>query len=374
MMPLSVYIHIPFCVRKCNYCDFLSAPATKAARADYITTLKKEIMQESLQYGQYSVHTVFVGGGTPSLLDGEELADLMETLRGSFHLEQDAEITIECNPKTADETKLKELRQAGFNRLSIGLQSANDDELRLLGRVHTYRDFALAYEQARSAGFANINIDLMSALPGQTLESWERTLRTVLELTPEHISAYSLIVEEGTPLACDLAQYPPLPDEDEDRMMYARTKELLADYGYGRYEISNYAREGYECRHNITYWTRGDYVGLGLGASSMVADCRWKNTDDMTRYLRGGDVKENMQQLTGNECMEETMYLGLRMMHGVSEDTFFQKNHRQLDDVYGDVIAKWIRRGYLVRENGYVRLTDCGIDVSNVILADFLLD
>ena len=406
MKTLSVYIHIPFCVQKCKYCDFLSAPATKPARQQYIEALKKEIMQESLQYVEYSVDSVFFGGGTPSILDGEQIAECMDVLRSHFHMSPNAEITMEMNPGTADLEKLTAIKEAGINRLSIGLQSTDNAQLKMLGRIHTYEQFLAIYEDARRAGFDNINIDLMSALPGQTQEDWELTLQRVVALHPEHISAYSLIIEEGTPLYRNLEQYPPIPDEEEDRKMYVRTKELLAQAGYYRYEISNYARKrvndksftrqlvsqtpqtqvlshsrqevSYECRHNSAYWIRSNYAGFGLGASSMVDNYRWKNTDDMQHYIelisQGKSVKEDKYKLSMQECMEEFMYLGLRMMKGVSEQEFEQLYGQPIDDVYKEVLDKWQQLGYLCRENGRIRLTDKGIDVSNVILADFLLD
>lgn len=383
MKTLSVYIHIPFCVRKCNYCDFLSSPASHEVRTQYLTALKKEMIRESMRYRDYCVETVFFGGGTPSLLSGEEIAGIMEVLRSSYTLSGKAEITLEMNPGTATPEKLRILYKAGINRLSIGLQSTDNQELKLLGRIHTYEDFQQTYKAARAAGFTNINIDLMSALPGQNLSGWGRTLEQVIALQPEHISAYSLIIEEGTALYENLAQYPPVPTEEEDREMYQNTKRILEEHGYYRYEISNYAKAGYACRHNIVYWTRGNYAGFGLGASSMVDNIRWKNTDNMNNYLQNAGldnslysagIKEEWQELTVNECMEEYMYLGLRMIQGVSEEGFLACFHRSMEEIYGKVLAKWEQTEYLQRKDGYIRLTDKGIDVSNVILADFLLE
>ena len=246
--------------------------------------------------------------------------------------------------------------------------------MKLLGRIHTWEDFLHTYEMARSAGFTNINVDLMSALPGQSCKTWEDTLEKVLTLKPEHISAYSLILEEGTVLFDRLDQYPPLPSEDEDRLMYQRTKQILREHGYERYEISNYARKGFESRHNTIYWTRKAYVGFGLGASSMVADRRWSNTIDMDCYLAmDSEKKEDMQLLSVQECMEEYMFLGLRMMKGVSIQGFYHVYQKSMWEVYGTVIDKWIKEGYLRQEGDYIRFTDKGIDVSNRILADFLL-
>lgn len=398
MRSMGVYIHVPFCVQKCDYCDFLSAPATRQRQQEYVTALRGEIAREAEQYVGYEVETIFFGGGTPSILDAEEIAGILECLRLSYRIAAAVEITIEMNPGTADNDKLMKFKQSGINRLSIGLQSADDAELKLLGRIHTYEDFLRTYCQARKAGFTNINIDLISALPGQDMKSWVQTLEKVTALQPEHISAYSLIIEEGTRLYDNMDEYPPVPDEDEDRRMYQMTKQILARTGYQRYEISNYARRGYECRHNCIYWQRGgghiaNYVGFGLGASSMVENMRWKNTDDMEKYLRAfvennntdcneevrrkesaaENVKVDIQKLSRNDCMEEFMFLGLRMMCGVSKVEFADSFGAGMDDIYGDVLRKWIAQGMLVQEGDHIRLTEAGIDVSNIVLRDFLL-
>lgn len=374
MKALGVYIHIPFCVQKCVYCDFLSGPATREKQQAYLAALKREIEEEAQQYSGYVIETVFFGGGTPSILEAEDIAACISLLKEKYVMSQEAEITIEMNPGTASREKLEGLRKAGVNRLSIGLQSAQNEELKLLGRIHTWEDFLHTYEMARAVGFRNINVDLMSALPGQSPATWEDTLRKVLELEPEHISAYSLIVEEGTVLYDRLEQYPPIPSEEDDRLMYQRTKQLLSQKGYDRYEISNYAKKGFESRHNTVYWVRKAYVGFGLGASSMVADRRWSNTTEMERYLNPNtNKKEELHTLSKEECMEEYMFLGLRMMKGVSRQGFFDTYGVRMNDIYGTAIEKWLQEGYLQQEGDYIRLTDRGIDVSNVILADFLL-
>lgn len=374
MQTLGVYIHIPFCVQKCVYCDFLSIPATKEKQQIYMNALKREIEEEAKNYSDYIVETVFFGGGTPSILEAEDIAECLMLLKEHYDMSEMAEITIEMNPGTVSAEKLRGLRQAGVNRLSIGLQSAQNEELKLLGRIHTWEDFCHTYELARKAGFTNINIDLMSALPGQNLETWENTLNRVLEWKPEHISAYSLMIEEGTVLYNRLDQYPPIPSEEEDRLMYQRTKQLLSEKGYERYEISNYTKKGFESRHNVFYWVRKAYVGFGLGASSMVADWRWNNTADMQKYLNPElNKKEDLRILTKEECMEEYMFLGLRMIKGVSIQGFFDRFGIKMEEIYGKVIDKWIKQGYLQQEEDRISLTEQGIDVSNVILSDFLL-
>lgn len=282
MNTLSLYIHFPFCVRKCQYCDFLSGPGTAKAMSSYINDLKNEIAFRGQFFRDHQVMSVFFGGGTPSLLSEIQMNDIMSCIRSNFSLNPHAEITCECNPGTLSEDKLNGFLNAGINRLSIGLQSANDTELEMLGRIHRYAQFEHNYQLARQCGFKNINIDLMSALPGQSVASYEDTLDKVLALEPEHISAYSLIIEDGTPFADALPV--PLPSEDDERLMYHLTKTKLAAHGYARYEISNYARPGFECRHNIVYWTRKNYLGLGLGSSSLIDEQRFCNPSDMKKY------------------------------------------------------------------------------------------
>lgn len=375
MKSLGVYIHIPFCVRKCNYCDFLSAPATKEQIAVYVSALKREIESEAVQYRDYEVTTVFLGGGTPSLLEAQQVTEVLDVLRKEYVVVEDAEITIEMNPGTATKEKLQALQKVGINRLSIGLQSANDNELRMLGRIHSYDMFLETYHSARMCGFDNINIDLMSGLPGQKIEDWEHTLQTIIDLKPEHISAYSLIIEEGTEIYQNIERYPALPSEEEDRMMYHKTKELLRKYGYERYEISNYAKSGYESKHNCVYWKRGAYVGFGLGASSMVDDLRWKNTEELAKYIDNiKDIKQEQEKLTRQDCMEEFMFLGLRMMEGVSKQEFFENFGISMQEMYGDVLKKWENQNMLYQDDKSVRLTEEGIDICNMIFLDFLVD
>jgi oxygen-independent coproporphyrinogen-3 oxidase len=363
-------------VQKCAYCDFLSAPATRDRQVEYLEALVREIVSESVKYKDYTVDTVFFGGGTPSVLESTDIERVLEQIRACYNLARDPEITMEMNPKTASLEKLCRLKKAGINRLSIGLQSADNKELATIGRIHTYEDFVQTYEWARAAGFDNINIDLMSALPGQNMRSYVSTLNKVFALKPEHISAYSLIIEEGTRLCENLDDYPPVPSEDEDRLMYQETKRLMAIHGYHRYEISNYARSGYECRHNIVYWRRGNYVGFGIGAASMVENVRWKNTEDIETYiLESGDcdkIRRDVEKLSENECMEEFMFLGLRMMSGVSEAEFLSTFGKNIRDIYGEVLDKWLALGMIIYKDGHYLLSDKGIDVSNVILADFL--
>ena len=275
MRELSIYIHIPFCVRKCLYCDFLSAPAGGKEMESYVNLLLREIEKQSIFYGDHTVISIFLGGGTPSLLSGGEVERILARIRKNFIMAPDVEITMECNPGTVTPEKMESYIASGINRLSIGLQSTEDEELARIGRIHSYGDFLEIYELARGAGFGNINIDLMSGLPGQSSVSWKKTLERVTALLPEHISAYSLILEEGTPLYVNQSGYT-FPTEEEDREMYALTGEYLAEAGYCRYEISNYGREGFACRHNKVYWKRGDYAGFGLGHPPWLTTCAGK--------------------------------------------------------------------------------------------------
>lgn len=363
MRPLELYIHIPFCERKCKYCDFLSAPSTVKERKKYVKSLCRKIRSYGELAKAYVVVTIFVGGGTPSILLPEQMEEIFTAIRGTFLIEESAEITIEMNPGTVNREKLVAYRRCGINRLSIGLQSADNEELRILGRIHTYEEFLDTYHMARAEGFDNINIDLMSAIPGQTLVSFEKTLKNVARLKPEHISAYSLIIEEGTPFYERYGEGnhdDELPDEETERRMYQMTKELLGRYGYVRYEISNYARPGYECRHNLGYWDRTEYLGIGSGAASLMDNRRW---------IEG----EQSEELTVQNQMEEYMFLGLRKMQGVSIRKFHEIFGRSITEVYGEVLKDMTKKGLLEIEEDYVRLTDYGIDVSNYVMSGFLM-
>lgn len=381
---MELYFHIPFCVRKCFYCDFLSAPADGQAKAAYMEALRRETTLRAEEYRCDSVTSVFIGGGTPSAVEAEEIAALLSTVRQHYPLAEDAEITIEVNPGTVTAEKLEVYRVAGINRLSIGLQSADDRELAAIGRIHTWQQFLDTYGLAVGAGYRNINIDVMSTLPGQTLESYRRTLEKILALTPQptHISAYSLILEEGTAF-WDMSQRGELtlPDEDADRQMYSETKRILAEAGYSRYEISNYAKLGHACRHNCGYWRRDEYAGFGIGAASLVRESRFRNGDSLTAYLRDPvGCREELQVLSPQEQMEEFMFLGLRMTEGVSERDFEDRFGQRLADIYGGVIQANLRDGLLEwqcgEEHGNARrlaLTERGLDISNYVMAQFLL-
>ncbi len=409
---LEIYIHIPFCVQKCRYCDFLSAPSSEETKDAYMEALCQEIAGKSREYADYLITTVFIGGGTPSCVKPEWLERIMQLLREYYHLSEDAEVSMEMNPATVDRKALTIYYAAGINRLSFGLQSVRSEELFCLGRMHSYEQFLEAYFTAREIGFSNINVDIMSGLPGQSLEHYRETLQKVtgLEPAPEHISAYSLIVEEGTPFYREFEKGTlQLPDENTEREMYETTRMFLQQKGYDRYEISNYARKGKKCRHNIGYWLRKNYVGFGIGAASLVDNVRFKNLDDLTVYMENPlNSTVDMQALTTQEQMEETMFLGLRLTEGVSYRGFRETFGSSLDRVYGEIIEKHVRDGLLyiygktpdagiVPDDGagfiddigsnvvvglrsgvgtaderYLCLTLKGMDVSNYVMADFL--
>lgn len=426
MTERGVYVHLPFCVRKCNYCDFLSGPASLRTMEAYVDCLIEEIRMmgaektkrvrklkkeqlkispEEFAAEKYSVTSIFLGGGTPSILPGEWARRIVDAIREAFLVAEDTEITIECNPGTVTMEKLQAYRKAGINRISFGLQSVHEEELHLLGRIHSFDQFLESYEMARRAGFSNINVDLMSALPGQTFDSWKETLRTVAQLNPppEHISAYSLIIEPGTPFYETYGEHEELlPDEDTDREMYAFTKAYLAECGYHRYEISNYARDGYESRHNNYYWTGEDYLGFGIGAASLDEGVRYKGVDSVQYYIQSmelagttlADMHREVEQLSLQDRQEEFMFLGLRRMAGVSVKEFERRFGVPFAEVYGEVAERLVKEGLLqkvesvdeteqlkraavshrieYRPDVRYALTERGIDVSNVVLAEFL--
>ena len=398
---MEIYIHIPFCVRKCAYCDFLSAPGDEEAKERYVQALCREIDTAGAfagSEGKKRVETIFFGGGTPSLLTLPQMSRIMEHILNVYDLADGAEITVEANPGTLSEEKLKGFKALGINRLSLGLQSADDRELTRLGRIHTYEDFKQTFRLARKSGFDNLNVDIMSALPGQTLSSYIKTLEKVTGFEPEHISAYSLIIEPGTAFEkLYEAGRLNLPSEEEERRMYELTGEWLGRKGYERYEISNYARPGMMCRHNVGYWVRKDYRGFGLGAASLLDPVRFSNPSDMHTYLalygddetiarrlqKGflavRDTFEEWEILSILRQMEEFMFLGLRMCRGISEKRFLETFGVSVSDIYGTVIQEHIQEGRLKRRtdeghNIWLALTPEGISVSNRVMADFLLD
>ncbi|MCI5649383.1 MAG: radical SAM family heme chaperone HemW [Fusicatenibacter sp.] len=370
---LELYVHIPFCVRKCAYCDFVSKPGTSAEQKRYVESLLAEI-EKAEHDPEYEVVSVFFGGGTPSILRSEFLTSILAALGEHFTFAPETEITLEANPGTVDMEKLLAYRKAGFNRISFGCQSIHAEELKRLGRIHTFEEFQESFYMARKAGFDNISVDLMSGLPGQTLSSLEESLKTVAGMKPEHLSVYSLIVEMGTPFA---DQKLDLPDEDTEREMYEMTGRLLKDYGFWQYEISNYAKKGYACRHNRGYWERTEYLGFGPSAASLYQNRRWTNIRDVKQYMESEGaadrIRTDQEILSEKDCMEEFMFLGLRMTQGVSRKKFFDLFGKRMESVYGEVLKKYGQMGMLTVSEDQVALSRAGISVSNVILSEFLL-
>lgn len=403
MKNIQLYVHIPFCVKKCSYCDFLSFTSTQEEQKSYVEALINEIKACAAFGKECMISTIFIGGGTPSVLEGALMEQIVTTIRNTFQVQINAEITMELNPQSLSEKKIQHYKNCGINRISMGLQATNNDELITLGRVHNYETFLQCYESLRANGFDQINIDLMSAIPGQNLVSWEETLDKVLELKPEHISAYSLIIEEGTEFydlySDENAQHRDfsLPSEKEERDMYYLTKSKLQDQGYERYEISNYAKSGFICRHNCGYWEDVPYIGFGLGASSYIqtqeGNYRYVNTENIQEYIdqyskkkikefnslsdlirqdRLGINQEGILQLSQLEQMEEFLFLGLRKIEGISKGKFLEKFHIPLEQVYGDTIANMKKLELLKETKEGIALTERGIDVSNYVLSSFL--
>jgi len=378
MNEVGVYVHIPFCRGKCLYCDFPSYAGREEFYGAYKDAVINEIDNTEELRGSV-IDSIFFGGGTPTVLPARFLAEILGRVL-TYSTSSNAEISLEANPGAVNEDALRVLRNAGFNRLSLGIQAWRDHLLKRLGRIHSAEDIPRAYEAAVNAGFDNINLDLMFSLPGQTLDDWTESLRKTAALKPAHISAYSLIIEEGTEfyrLYNQEALKP--PDEEEDRRMYYAACDILASYGYHQYEISNFALEGRECRHNIKYWKRLPYLGVGTDSHSFYNNMRWHNTHSLEKYLRtahGHDIsglREDIAQISVSEAMEETMFLGLRLNEGVDEDSFRRASGSGLFEIYGGVIEKMISLGLMAYADNRVFLTAKGRDVSNYVFTDFML-
>lgn len=382
---IELYIHIPFCVRKCNYCDFLSFSSDEETQEKYVSQLINELTFRAALCSDYSVSSVFIGGGTPSVLHEKLISAIIETIDKNYYVRPDMELTIECNPSSAMRHKFAAYKKAGINRLSIGLQSADNAELRVLGRIHTFEDFLKSYQSARMEGFDNINVDLINCFPMQSLRTWKKTLKNVLMLKADHVSVYNLIIEEGTPFY-DMQKRGLLlmPSEEEQTAIDEFTKECMAKYGYRRYEFSNYAKPGHECRHNIGYWTGVPYIGFGIGASSLYGKMRWKNTSDMSAYMGisfeadadavCSGLMTEVNMLSREDKMSEFVYLGMRLTDGISATDFRSNFGAQIENVFGDALSKNMELRLIEHAGDRYRLTDRGIDVSNIVLSDFLLE
>ena len=376
MSTLGIYLHIPFCLAKCSYCAFVSKVCDAAVQDSYVAALCGEITAAG---GDFSVpvDTVFFGGGTPTVLGASKLAKILQTLRGSFRLTDDAEISIEANPGTVDSASLEQLRQAGFNRLSLGVQSFDDAVLNVIGRIHRAEAAAVAVTQARVAGFDNISLDLMYGLPLQTVGGWRETLERAVALAPDHISAYGLKLEEGTPLAEAVAAGRiPLPQEEDEETMYDWLNAYLPLQGFARYEISNYAADGHECRHNLKYWQYHPYRGFGVAAHSFDGRDRYANTEDVAEYLErlstGGSPEDFRETPDGPTTMAEFVFLALRTTGGLSEMEFAKRFDKNFSEYYAAPIRRLTQMRLLTQENHSWRLTELGMKLGNQAFAEFL--
>lgn len=369
MNDLGLYVHIPFCKSKCHYCDFCSFSHAEDEMEAYCDALVKEIEEAARIYGNRPVSTVYFGGGTPTTLPLPLISTLANAIFHHFSIASDAEITTECNPGTVDLGYLSSLRALGFNRISMGAQSMNDRELKLLGRIHTAADTVETFANARRAGFENISLDLMLGIPEQTPKSLEGSLAKLVSLAPEHISAYGLKIEEGTPFFAQKETLP-LPDEDTERALYMNTVSFLAEHGYARYEISNFARSGYESRHNLRYWKRQDYLGIGLAAHSCIGDHRFWNTTSLPDYL-AGKAKEGNETISPNDVLCETIMLAMRLDKGLNIRAL-RERFGEAADPYIEGLLRFLKTGLVRREGDRVAFTNDGTYVSNAILADVL--
>lgn len=377
-MDIGLYIHIPFCVKKCAYCDFASYPGMLSHAQTYMEALSLELRAQAERFPACRARTVFLGGGTPTLLSGAQVGALLDAARSCFPFAADAEITMEGNPGTLTAESLAAYRAAGVNRLSLGMQAAQDGLLKTLGRIHRLHDVQEGVRMARAAGFENINLDLIYGLPGQTKTDWQETLERALDLSPKHLSCYALIVEEGTRLAISLSEgnLPPLPDEDAEREMYEAAIRAAKRAGLCQYELSNFARPGFECRHNLVYWTCAPYLGVGLAAHSYMEERRFGNTAHMGTYLSavraGESPQDSCESLTVKDRMFERAMLGLRLTRGMDGSRFARDFHVTPRACWGEKLTRLIDAGLLVWEGDFLRLTRRGMDVQNAVLVELM--
>lgn len=377
MKELALYIHIPFCQSKCYYCDFCSYPNENNSVAKYVDYMKKEIDIYSEILNDYIVSTIFIGGGTPSYIDARYISDILNHLSKRLTLAEKMEISIEANPKTLNSEKLDVYKDSGINRLSLGVQSLNDDVLSKIGRIHTRKDFLDTYKLVRSKGFDNINVDIMFNLPNQRVKDVVNTLNEIVTLDVEHISYYSLKIEEGTPFYdMDIKNQLALPNEDEERLMYHKGIELLDRSNYNHYEISNFSKKGLECKHNMFYWTVKPYVGMGLAAHSNINKRRYGNTTNFDEYFAAVDKSEfpvvENESIDEATEMSEYMILGLRLIDGIRKDSFNSRFGIHVDDVFGDKLIVLHDKGLLINTADTVKLTSMGLDLSNRVFVELL--
>lgn len=375
MKEISLYIHIPFCKQKCFYCDFPSYSGKDKFKEDYVDALIKEIGRRATNY---IIKTIFIGGGTPSYLELHQIEKLLSAIN-KLNLSDDIEFSMECNPGVLFKEKLVAMKKGGVNRISFGLQSTKNSLLKEVGRIHSYEEFLDNFKLAREVGFENINVDIMYGLPNQSVEDWKETLETICSIKPNHISAYSLIIEEGT-IFYNLYEKGllNLPTEDMERKMDSLTKSVLRNHGYHQYEISNYSLEGMECKHNKVYWQLKDYIGLGSASSSYINGVRIKNIEDVEEYINrinaGLEVYEEKYKNSQEDDIEEFIFMGLRMNEGIDVKEFEERFNKTIESIYEKVLEKNIKNGLLKKDNRKIYLTSIGMDFSNNVMSDFILD
>lgn len=374
---LGLYIHVPFCVQKCNYCDFNSFKIKGNDKKEYLNAIEKEMKLYCDEFKNKQFDSVFFGGGTPSILNIEELKRLVGSVFKNFNIKETAEVSMECNPGTINKEKLIHMKELGINRLSIGLQAIQNHHLKYIGRIHSYEEFEKNYLEAKEVGFDNINIDLMYALPNHKKEEWKESLDKIISLNPSHISAYSLILEEGTKLyeMYDNEEFS-LLDEDTDIEMYNYTINKLKENGYNQYEISNYSKEYKECKHNIIYWKCDNYLGLGPGASGYIGDIRYNNISDLNEYNH--KISQNIKPieeetiLSEKDKIEEFIFMGLRMNEGISLKVFKERFSISIEDIYKEPIEKLIDSKLLELDKDNLKLTQKGREISNTVFIEFI--
>jgi oxygen-independent coproporphyrinogen-3 oxidase len=369
--PIGLYVHVPFCASKCAYCDFASYAGREADIPRYVDAVVREITRRGAETGNRKANTVFLGGGTPSLLTEFQVTRILDALFGAFSVEASAEITCECNPGTLTKSFAQALHNAGVNRLSLGAQARQSRLLHRIGRIHAWAQVIASVTTARHAGFENINLDLMFGLPSQTVSDVRETLEAALAISPTHLSCYGLIVEAGTPICLDIAAGRlALPDEEIERDMYELARQTLAGHEFHQYEISNFAREGYACRHNLGCWTRVPYLGFGSAAHSFFAESRTINPSSLDAYLAGEEPKT--EQVSEEEARFESMMLGLRITQGVRNEDFMRMHGISIREAFGEKLVKPMNAGLLEWHEGALRLTRLGMDLQNSVLVDLM--
>lgn len=378
---LGLYIHIPFCISKCNYCDFNSYKLDLDLKKRYLDDLEIEmkLYNEDIKKNnlENEISSIFIGGGTPSILNSNEIIKIFSTIKNNFNIKQDAEITIECNPGTLTKEKLITMKEVGVNRLSIGLQAVQDYHLKSIGRIHSYDEFVKNYKEAKEVGFNNINVDLMYALPNQNFEDWKESLQKIVNLNPSHISAYSLILEEGTKLY-DMYENNEFEviDEDTDINMYNYTISYLKENGYNQYEISNYSKSYFECEHNILYWKCGHYIGVGPGASGYIENYRYNNVESLDEYHNKLSENKkpisNLEKLSIEDKIQEKIFMGLRMNEGIKFDDFRNEFKIDFKEKYSKQITDLKNKKLINESITGISLTQKGREISNSVFIEFI--